>query len=318
VVAGYSTHPRWDHLLWHARFGDAPRYATPAGANAAGEARERALVDGVVSLVGMADHESDEIAIHVLQAAGVAEAANEPLPVEELAKTHAVLPMGLTLEIEKLEQMGLMLSGLEEGNNPILLNAGRQYLDRRGDVPPEVLRFLPTVVDDLSAREVLIHAGTILVDTFRAGLLDGEGVDRAREIVPLAFTQAVDESLALNLFAAAVALLVRLSEGRPAGCVAEEIVAVRLIEEAEAYLEMHADTHDLSMSEVESATAAFRGIFELFEDDDVLDLFDMSEPSDAAVAGEDPLKREMGVADQRIEAWFEPFGWATPTGYIGK
>jgi glyoxylase-like metal-dependent hydrolase (beta-lactamase superfamily II) len=28
VVAGFSTHPHWDHLLWHAKFGEAPRYAT--------------------------------------------------------------------------------------------------------------------------------------------------------------------------------------------------------------------------------------------------------------------------------------------------
>ena len=28
VVAGFSTHPHWDHLLWHAQFGDAPRYGT--------------------------------------------------------------------------------------------------------------------------------------------------------------------------------------------------------------------------------------------------------------------------------------------------
>jgi glyoxylase-like metal-dependent hydrolase (beta-lactamase superfamily II) len=41
VVAGFSTHPHWDHLLWHPRFGDVPRYATAAGARAAGEARER-------------------------------------------------------------------------------------------------------------------------------------------------------------------------------------------------------------------------------------------------------------------------------------
>jgi glyoxylase-like metal-dependent hydrolase (beta-lactamase superfamily II) len=42
VVAGFSTHPHWDHLLWHSRFGDVPRYATPAGARVAAEARERA------------------------------------------------------------------------------------------------------------------------------------------------------------------------------------------------------------------------------------------------------------------------------------
>jgi glyoxylase-like metal-dependent hydrolase (beta-lactamase superfamily II) len=28
VVAGFSTHPHWDHLLWHARLGAPPRYGT--------------------------------------------------------------------------------------------------------------------------------------------------------------------------------------------------------------------------------------------------------------------------------------------------
>ncbi|MET7339639.1 MBL fold metallo-hydrolase [Nonomuraea sp. NPDC005650] len=28
VVAGFSTHPDWDHLLWHDRLGPAPRYGT--------------------------------------------------------------------------------------------------------------------------------------------------------------------------------------------------------------------------------------------------------------------------------------------------
>src|ERR687890_1523539 len=42
VVAGFSTHLHWDHLLWHARFGDVPRYAMPASASAAPAVRERA------------------------------------------------------------------------------------------------------------------------------------------------------------------------------------------------------------------------------------------------------------------------------------
>jgi glyoxylase-like metal-dependent hydrolase (beta-lactamase superfamily II) len=42
VVAGFSTHPHWDHLLWHPRFGDVPRYATAANARTARDARERA------------------------------------------------------------------------------------------------------------------------------------------------------------------------------------------------------------------------------------------------------------------------------------
>jgi len=29
VVAGFSTHPDWDHVLWHTELGEAPRYGTP-------------------------------------------------------------------------------------------------------------------------------------------------------------------------------------------------------------------------------------------------------------------------------------------------
>jgi glyoxylase-like metal-dependent hydrolase (beta-lactamase superfamily II) len=28
VVVGFSTHPHWDHLLWHSRLGEVPRYGT--------------------------------------------------------------------------------------------------------------------------------------------------------------------------------------------------------------------------------------------------------------------------------------------------
>ena len=43
VAAGFSTHPHWDHLLWHPSFGSAPRYATE---HAATSARER-LAGGI-------------------------------------------------------------------------------------------------------------------------------------------------------------------------------------------------------------------------------------------------------------------------------
>ena len=43
VVAGFSTHPHWDHLLWHEALGAAPRYST---ARAAATARER-LAGGI-------------------------------------------------------------------------------------------------------------------------------------------------------------------------------------------------------------------------------------------------------------------------------
>jgi glyoxylase-like metal-dependent hydrolase (beta-lactamase superfamily II) len=36
VVAGFSTHPHWDHLLWHTQLGPAPRYSTARCAAAIG------------------------------------------------------------------------------------------------------------------------------------------------------------------------------------------------------------------------------------------------------------------------------------------
>src|SRR6476661_6675213 len=38
VAAGFSTHPHWDHLLWHDSLGEAPRYGT---ARCAATVRER-------------------------------------------------------------------------------------------------------------------------------------------------------------------------------------------------------------------------------------------------------------------------------------
>jgi len=46
AVAGFSTHPHWDHLLWHSSFGGAPRYGT---ARCAATARDR-LSDGVAQV----------------------------------------------------------------------------------------------------------------------------------------------------------------------------------------------------------------------------------------------------------------------------
>jgi glyoxylase-like metal-dependent hydrolase (beta-lactamase superfamily II) len=45
VVVGFSTHPHWDHLLWHPGLGEAPRYGT---ARCAATARDR-LSNGIDS-----------------------------------------------------------------------------------------------------------------------------------------------------------------------------------------------------------------------------------------------------------------------------
>ncbi|GGS67504.1 MBL fold metallo-hydrolase [Nonomuraea spiralis] len=54
VVAGFSTHPDWDHLLWHTRLGEAPRYGT---ARCAATVRE---------LLSEADAK-DRIAAHLIE-----------------------------------------------------------------------------------------------------------------------------------------------------------------------------------------------------------------------------------------------------------
>src|SRR3954447_10232770 len=53
VVAGFSTHLHWDHLLWHSRFGDVPRYGAKANAEAAGGVRERAQEMAAASASGI-------------------------------------------------------------------------------------------------------------------------------------------------------------------------------------------------------------------------------------------------------------------------
>jgi glyoxylase-like metal-dependent hydrolase (beta-lactamase superfamily II) len=53
VIAGFSTHPHWDHLLWHSRFGDVPRYATAGCAQVASDARERAQAMAAESASGI-------------------------------------------------------------------------------------------------------------------------------------------------------------------------------------------------------------------------------------------------------------------------
>ena len=42
VVAGFSTHPDWDHVLWHAELGEAPRYGTARCAAFMRDLRSRA------------------------------------------------------------------------------------------------------------------------------------------------------------------------------------------------------------------------------------------------------------------------------------
>ena len=56
-----------------------------------------------------------------------------------------------------------------------------------------------------------------------------------------------------------------------------------------------------------ASVSATRGVYEVCEDDDVLDLFEMEEPSDAALARFNPINIQAGKADMQIAHWFDPF-----------
>ncbi|HEY2056585.1 MAG TPA: MBL fold metallo-hydrolase [Solirubrobacterales bacterium] len=82
VVAGFSTHPHWDHLLWHSRFGDVPRYATAACAQAATEGRERGQA--------MAEESASGIPLELLGLVTPLPADGGPLPGEIIVhQAHA-------------------------------------------------------------------------------------------------------------------------------------------------------------------------------------------------------------------------------------
>ncbi len=50
VVAGFSTHPHWDHLLWPEAFGDVPRWARARAVAAAADRRESLLAESSAAL----------------------------------------------------------------------------------------------------------------------------------------------------------------------------------------------------------------------------------------------------------------------------
>lgn len=254
----------------------------------------------------------------VLRRVSAAKTADEQIgeaAIEALAADLDVDAAQVSRACDYVAAKGLAWLG-EEDLSARLCHAGVQYLKLEGQVDRSVLSFLPHYIDDLTARKALVSSGTTLLTEFQEALLNGHGVDYAQSVVPRAFESVVTEHLALQLYAAGVALLVRLSDEKPAGCVAEEILAVNLLQEAELWLDMEARDEEITAEEAERAASELHGLFELFEDDDVLDLFEMQEPADAAVAGHSLRNHQLGVADQRVQAWFVPFSWTIPTGYL--
>jgi hypothetical protein len=202
--------------------------------------------------------------------------------------------------VETLDALGLLISGLNEGEEPLVLRAGRQYLELRGEIDDATLAFLAETIDDVHARAAVLRAGTELVRDLRRSLLDSRAVEHAREIVPPAFAGVVDKQLSLDLYSAAVALMTRLSHGRPPGCLAEEIVTVRVVESARENLERR-PAEELDPSTRAQSVAELRLLIGLFHDDTVLELFELDEPRSGT----------------GVETWFGPFDSTAPPSYLG-
>ena len=135
VVAGFSTHPHWDHLLWHPRFGEVPRYATPAAAQAAGEARERAQT--------MAAESASGIPLELIGLLTPLPADGGPVPGEIVEhQAHAIGHAAVLLADRGVLLAGDMLSDvlipLLDAGQPDQLGAYEEALDRLGAAAGDV------------------------------------------------------------------------------------------------------------------------------------------------------------------------------------
>jgi glyoxylase-like metal-dependent hydrolase (beta-lactamase superfamily II) len=168
VVAGFSTHPHWDHLLWHRRFGDVPRYATAAGAHAASEARERGRA--------MAADSASGIPLELLGLVTTLPADGGPVPGEIIEhQAHAVGHAAVLLADRGVLLAGDMLSDvlipLLDPRQHDQVGAYETALDRLGEVVRDVDVVIPghgTVAEgpEVAARLAADHA---YVDALRRG-----------------------------------------------------------------------------------------------------------------------------------------------------
>jgi glyoxylase-like metal-dependent hydrolase (beta-lactamase superfamily II) len=103
VVAGFSTHPHFDHLLWHAGFGEVPRYATPTAAEFA-TAHQQQAREG-------AAEEADEVPLDLVAQVTPLPADGGPLPGELIEhRAHALGHAALLLADRRVLIAGDMLS----------------------------------------------------------------------------------------------------------------------------------------------------------------------------------------------------------------
>ena len=168
VVAGFSTHPHWDHLLWHSRFGDVPRYATPAGAHAASGARERGQQ--------MAAESASGIPLELIALVAPLPADGGPVPGEIVEhQAHAIGHAAVLLTDRGVLLAGDMLSDvlipILDPRRPDQMGAYETALDRLDEAARHVDVLVPghgAVAEgpEVTARLAADHA---YIDALRRG-----------------------------------------------------------------------------------------------------------------------------------------------------
>jgi glyoxylase-like metal-dependent hydrolase (beta-lactamase superfamily II) len=168
VVAGFSTHPHWDHLLWHSRFGDVPRYATAGGAKAASDAREQAQ--------SMAAQSASGIPLELVGLLTPLPADGEPVPGDIIEhQAHAIGHAAVLLADRGVLLAGDMLSDvlipLLDPRRPDQVAAYETALNRLGEAARHVDVLVPghgAVAEgsEVAARLAADHA---YIDALRRG-----------------------------------------------------------------------------------------------------------------------------------------------------
>jgi glyoxylase-like metal-dependent hydrolase (beta-lactamase superfamily II) len=173
VVAGFSTHLHWDHLLWHPRFGDVPRYALPASAHAVAGVRERARA--------MAEESAPGIPLDLIGLLTPLPADGGPVPGEVVAhEAHAIGHAALLLADRGVLLAGDMLSDvlipMLDPRRPDQVSAYETALDRLDEAARHVEVVVPGHGAVAKGAEVAarLAADRAYVDALRRG---GEPVD---------------------------------------------------------------------------------------------------------------------------------------------
>jgi glyoxylase-like metal-dependent hydrolase (beta-lactamase superfamily II) len=140
VVAGFCTHPHWDHLLWHSRLGDVPRYATTTCAEIATEKREPARAAAAEDATGV---EPDQVAVITSLPEDGGPIPGQVIAHDAHASGHAALFLadrGVLLAGDMLSD--LLIPMLDPGR-PGQLTAYEAALDLFGEVIDRVEVLVP-------------------------------------------------------------------------------------------------------------------------------------------------------------------------------